>query len=159
MDSILNTAISASVSLRQVPIHKDEGSSVRPRADNHTSNQSGQPGQVNHATQTNQVSFVSSLVTATNTLEAQKVNIDKISATNKLSVVSNNEQRPEEDTQETAQSFFETDASRAANAYQAAGAAHDVGIVDGNAGENSSGNDGGTVIFSPENISPIDIQV
>ena len=151
MDFQLITSLNAHISSRQTSGHKGEGSSVRSQADSAASNQPSQPGQVNHTAQTNQVSFVSPIVSAANALDTQKVNIDKISAASKLSVVSHDEQRAEEeDAQETARSVFETDASHAANAYQAAGAVFGIGSTDGTSND--------TVVFNPGTISPIDIQ-
>lgn len=195
MDFQINTSLNASISSRQISGRNGEGSSVRPRTDNSTVNQSGQPGQVNHTPHTNQVSFVSSLVTTSNTLDAQKAGNDRSSVINKLNVDKNSEQRSKTDVQKTEQliiddaatanvqaqeaefsnqarqyiyevksqqsresdiaedaltAISQADARRAVDAYQAAGAVFGIGFTEGT--------DNGPVVFSPENISPIDIQ-
>lgn len=119
MDFQLNTSLNASISSRQISSRNGEGSSVRPRTDNSTGNQSNQPGQVNHTPQTNRVSFVSSLVTTANTLDAQKAGNDRPSVINKLNVDRNSEQRSKADVQETEQLIIDDAASANVQAQEA----------------------------------------
>ena len=157
MDFQLNASLNASVSARQIANQRGEGPSVSPRPGNGDAgpaNHAGQADQVNQLNQANQVSFTSSLLSAANTLDAHKVKEAKLDNQargyiREVELIQSGENDAAEDAhaEDKSRAHSEDGIKQATDAYLAAGAAF-----------NTNATDSDPVVFSPEEISPIDIQ-